>query len=573
VVRPTFVALTLLALVVPTTLAFALPPVPQVRGPSGPADVMGVWEAPFDGQAPAVNMVLLRDGKVLYWSGVEAGQNDGVFFTGTPVDAQSRVWDPATGIVSTPADPEGAAGDLFCSGQTILPDGRVLTAGGSDWQTLPGSALASADAAQQGQAQDPWPIVNGLKDARAFDPATGAWTRVADMGVGRWYPTVMELPDGSALAVSGIQNLTDPRTMDTLLETYSAGADLWHPVAGADHLLPMYPRLFVVPSGPLKGQLFYETDATLWGPFGERPEEGLWSLEQAYDPATNAWSYLGPSEFGARQHGATVMLPLDPSDGYTARLLTLGGTLQRSVVATPASEVTTLGPEGVTHAATGLLNHARWFPNGVLLPDGSVLAVGGGLIDNVVAHGQRSPPVMDAEQFDLATGQWQERASMDVPRTYHSTAILLPDGRVLSGGHVPLPMPWTAVRDDVPYEDQIAETRLQIYDPPYLFWGHRPVISEAPSRVGYGEPFKVETPNATEVQDVMLVHPGATTHAWDAAERAVVLPVERRDSDGVWVRAPPDADVAQPGDWMVFLRTHVEGKGDVPSVAAFTHLS
>lgn len=533
---------------------------------------MGRWDAPFEGQVPAVSMALLKDGRVLYWSGVEAGGNDQVFFLGQPNVAQSRIWDPATNTITTPKFAEGAAGDLFCAGLVVLADGKVLAVGGSGWRTLQESVPATIRDGMEGKTTDPWPVVDGLKDARVFDPETDTWSVAPQMLWGRWYPTLLETPEGQALAASGITNLTDPRTMAIWSETFDGASWSWMG-PGADRLLPLYPRLFFVPGGAMKGQLFYETDSTLWGPFGEHPAEALWSLEQAYDPTTQSWSYLGPSVFGARQHGATVMLPLDPADGYTARLLSFGGTLQRSVVATAASEVTTLGAAGVTHEVTAPLNHPRWFGNGVLLPDGTVLAVGGGLTDNVVAHGQRSIPVLDAEQFDPATGAWSERASMDVGRTYHSTAVLLPDGRVLAGGHVPLPVPWTAVRDNVPYQDQIAETRLQVYSPPYLFWGPRPTLTGVPAQVGYGVLFKVETPDAASLKDVMLIHPGSTTHVWDSGERAVVLPVESRDADGVWVRAPADGDVAPPGDWMVFARTHVEGKGDVPSVARFTHLS
>jgi hypothetical protein len=518
-------------------------------------------------------MVLLHDGRVLYWSGVEAGGNDDVFFTNHPESGVSRVWDPATGAVTTPTPDDGGAGDLFCAGATILPDGDVITAGGSGWTTLPNSTLWALDAALWGDPThaDPWPILWGTNDTRLFDPATSTWTHVANMSNGRWYPTLLTGADGSAIVASGIGQLTNPVDQKTALERWNDGS--WSTVSGADDLLPLYPRLFTVPGGALKGDLFYETVGTMWGPFGEEPTEATWSLEQVWDG--HHWSYVGPSVFGARQHAASVMLPLDPRDGYTARIVTFGGTLQRSVVATPASEETTIQQDGtVTHQVTGLLNHPRWHVNGVGLPDGTVLAVGGGLYDNVVVHGQPNVAVLAAEQFDPATQSWAQRAPMTVPRMYHSTAILLPDGRVLAGGHVPLPVPWTAVRDNVPYEDQIAETRLEIYSPPYLYWGARPAIQTAPSAVHYGDVFTVTVPpGSPAVTDAVLVHPGATTHAWDADQRTVVLPLVASSGTSYVFQAPPDGAVAQPGDWMLFLRHHVDGKGDVPSVARFVHLS
>ena len=555
------VALSLL-LAVPLALAAVLPQEPPF--PSDPlpgassedAALVGRWLTPFDGQVPAISMVLLNDGRVLYWGGVTADDHDHVFFFDAPHVADVAIVAPpydASSVTFLPI-PEGM-GDLFCAGLTILPDGRVLVAGGSDWRYL-GENFTG--------------FVDGVSDSWTFDPATTSWTREADMGVRRWYPTVMTTGDGDGLALSGIEHLPQPQTLSSIIERFDGSA--WRDI-DADQLLPMYPRVFTVPTGPMKGDLFYETVGTLWGPFGEHPLEATWGLERVLDKETNQWRVLGPSVFGARQHAATVMLPLDPREDHTARLLTFGGSLYRSIVATSAAEMTTLHPDGsITNEPVDPLGHPRWHVNGVLLPDGSVLAVGGGMIDNVYAHGQRSPEVLVAERFDPRTRAWETLAPMSVGRTYHSTAVLLPDARVLVGGHVPLPVPWRDVRDTMPYQSQINETRLEIFEPPYLHWGvERPVIGGAPASVAYGETFVVATPDAHRVTDAILVHPGATTHAWDVNQRAVVLPVEERGDGTLTFVAPPDGDVAMRGPWMLFLRVEVE-QGLVPSVAAFVTL-
>lgn len=559
--RQTLTLSVLVLLLVGSTLAVALPEPPFPSDPlPGPATddpaVVGKWLAPFEGHVPAISMVLLDDGRVLYWGGVEAGEHDQVFFFDAPHVADIGILSPpyTAGSATQLAPPEGM-GDLFCAGQTILPDGRVLIAGGSEWKNL----------LEEGTA-----FVDGERDAWLYVPATSSWERAPDMGVQRWYPTVMTLSSGRALAASGIEHLPQPQTLNTLLEVYDGD---WSGLEGADNLLPMYPRLFTVPSGPMKGDVFYSTVGTLYGPFGEHPAEATWSLEQALDLRTNKWTTLGPSVFGARQHAATVMLPLSPEDDYTARLLTFGGSIWRSVAATNLAEMTTLGRDGVAHTVVPPLHHPRWHVNGVLLPDGSVLAVGGGMWDNVYAHGQRSSEVLVAERFDPAAGAWEQLAPMSVGRTYHSTALLLPDGRVLAGGHVPLPVPWHDVRDNAPHQSQIAETRFEIFEPPYLHWGaERPVIAWAPASVSYGESFTVASPDAGRVVDALLVHPGATTHAWDANQRAVVLPVAATSGDNLTFVAPPDGNVATPGPWMLFLRTNVEGKGLLPSEAKFVKL-
>jgi hypothetical protein len=520
---------------------------------------VGAWESPFDGQVPAVSLALLKDGRVLYWSGVEADESDTdpshvIFFTSAPLNASSRVLDlsGASPAVSTPANQDGTGNDLFCAGQAILPDGRVLAAGGTDWRTLPDTATP----------------VRGSQHARIFDPADNAWHRAADMANWRWYPTVIEDPDGRALVASGIDVLIDPLTQVLQMEEYTPPQDRWDPVADGNNLLPLYPRLTWVPGGPLRGQLFYSTAGTLWGPFGEHPEQALWSLQQAFDGSQ--WSLLGPSLFGARQHAASVMLPISSANGYAPRFLTFGGTLQQSVVAVPLAEMADLSVNPPANTLVSPMNHARWHLNGVVLPDGKVLAVGGGLVDNVVLHGIPNQPVLEAELFDPASGTWTDMAPMQVPRMYHSTAILLPDARVLVGGHVPLPNPFKAVRDTA--NPQVVEKRLEIYDPPYLFRGARPAVEAAPASVGYGASFTVQASLPSGLHSVVLVHPGATTHAYDMAQRSVVLDVLGQVGGTLTLRAPPDALAAPPGDYMLFVNGQ-HPDGPVPSVARFVHLA
>lgn len=533
--------------------AFPHSPVPGASS-TDPA-VVGKWNASFEGQVPAISMALLKDGRILYWGGVAADNHDQVFFFDAPHIADVAILAPpydASSVTFLPI-PEGM-GDLFCAGATTLADGTLLVAGGSAWKYL---------------GEDNTGFVDGLSDSWTFDSATTSWTRQGDMSVRRWYPTIMTTSDGNGLAVSGIEHLPQPQTLVQSVESFDGA---WSTVEGADVLLPMYPRLFTVPSGPMKGDIFYETDSTLWGPFGEHPLEAMWSIEQVLDKDTNTWSPVGPSVFGARQHANTVMLPLTPADGYTARLVTLGGSIGRSQLGSNLVEMTTLGATGVTHAVVDPLHQPRWFPNTVILPDGKLLTTGGSLNDNVYVHGQRSPAVLPAESFDPATGKWTQLAPMTVDRTYHSSSILLPDGRVLVGGHVPLPVPWRDVRDNVPYESQIVETRLEIYEPAYLHWGaSRPVITNAPEAITYGQSFEVATPDASSIVDAILIHPGATTHAWDVNERAVILPVLGVDGDTLTFTAPPDGDVAMPGPWMLFLRTQAP-QGLVPSVATFVDL-
>lgn len=528
--------------------------------------VVGAWEAPFDGEVPAVNMALLADGRVLYYSGVEADESDerheATFFNAEPLWGESRILKLTDDgpEVTTPTRPHGAAGDLFCSGFVQLPDGRILAAGGTDWDTLPETTTP----------------VQGLTHARVFDPVTDTWSVAADMAHARWYPSVIETPAGEPLVVSGIENLTDPSTMVLPWETYDASADTWTGVEDADRLLPMYPRVSVVPGGPLKGDVFYNTVGTLWGPFGEHPAEATWSLQQSFDPESGAWTMHGPSLFGARQHAATIMLPLSADDGYAPEYVTFGGTLQRSLAAVPFTERIDLSGDSPVNTRAADMHEGRWHLNGVLLPTGDVLAVGGGAYDNVVVHGQENVPVMSAELYDPESDTWTELAEMEVPRMYHSTATLLPDGRVLVGGHVPLPNPFKDLRDTV--NPQVKESRFEIFDPPYMFADSRPELLTVPGAVDYHEVFGVTVKHDGPIGSVVLVKPGATTHAFDSAQRTVELEIIDSvlgpgDEHTLTLRAPPDSVVAQPGPWMLFANGLDADGNPVPSEADFVTLT
>ena len=142
-----------------------------------------------------------------------------------------------------------------------------------------------------------------------------------------------------------------------------------------------------------------------------------------------------------------------------------------------------------------------------MLADGSVLATGGNSSGAELVD--MNAGVYPAELWNPASGQWKTLASMQVTRQYHSTALLLPDGRVLSaGGGV------CGVCDEVGYLNKNAE----IFSPPYLFTkdgsgalAPRPTVSAAPGAITEGTQFTVSTPDAASIRKVALVKLGAVT--------------------------------------------------------------
>ncbi len=512
----------------------------------------GQWQAPFEGEVAAINMVLLHTGDVLYWSGVDAQEGtpaDVPFLAVAPYPSESRVLHLGNMTLSEPGVPEGI--DLFCSGQTILPDGRVLTGGGTEYHA--------------GNQDTIW-ILDGLPDARIFDPATGNWSVAESLNIGRWYPTLYPTASGDPVAASGIGRLTNPSDHWPNMETFRLHDHSWHGVEAEDQLLPLYPRMFQVAGGPLKGDHFYAGNGALWTPFGEHPQQYEWSWQRALDPETGQWTQLERTVYGARDYSPSVMLALEADRDYAPVIVGFGGALYQSSIALPVTEITDLSTDPPTLRAGANMAQGRWHNNGVLLPDNTVLAIGGADHGNVLTLGAPNNPVLALESYDITTDRWTQLAPMSVPRMYHSTAMLLPDATVLVGGHVPLPQEPTN-----PANPQVVETRLEIYEPGYLFRGERPSILEAPVSIDYDATFDLRIQNNGTLDSIMLYRPGAVTHAFDSNQRAVILEVLSQDGETVTVAAPPDAYVAPPGHYMVFAnQAHPDGA--IPSEAAWVHL-
>jgi hypothetical protein len=194
-------------------------------------------------------------------------------------------------------------------------------------------------------------------------------------------------------------------------------------------------------------------------------------------------------------------------------------------------------------------NHA----NAVLLPDGNVFLAGGNTVSswNQTQHQELL--------YNPTTNTWTGLASNDpnIQRGYHSNAVLLPDGRVLIGGDT-----GGAVVNGKTINDNGG--RLEIYDPPYLFKGARPVISSAPSAVTWGSTFPVTS--SSDVTSAVLIAPAAQTHSVDMNQRSIILPLTKTGT-GVTLTAPGQ-NAAPPGSYMLFL---LNAQG-VPSVASWVHV-
>jgi hypothetical protein len=347
----------------------------------------------------------------------------------------------------------------------------------------------------------------------------------------------------------------------------------------ASRSLPLYPRLHLLPDG----KVYYDAAGQVFNPFGEAYDEATWALAAVYDPVARTWKSLGvplgisaevPSlnlspTLGFRGSSFSTMLPLKPP--YTkAQFLSAGGILgptPGTYLATSASEINTVDTannDAFTSVATDPLKQPRWFSTAVLLPTGKVMTFSGANRDEVAAPGTGFP-IRQAEQFDPETGKWSAMASAREERTYHNTALLLPSGQVLIGGHAPISTLDT-FNFTIPggFTEDFRNPSFEIYNPPYMYWGPQPTITSVSSNFARGATVTVATPDASSIASLVLIRNTAVTHLVDGDQRTVELPITSRSNGNLQVSVPGSNAVLPPGPYMLFINKRT-AKGLQPS--------
>ncbi|MDQ3944184.1 MAG: DUF1929 domain-containing protein, partial [Actinomycetota bacterium] len=464
-----------------------------------------------------------------------------------------------------PDDPEANDGDMFCGDIASLADGRLLIMGGGDWYNEPEVAVPGDDDSSGVGV----PEVEGLRSARIFDPVTSTFIQTGNMRFHRWYPSSVTLPDGKVLVAGGatkkVKNTQASHVRRT--ETYDpATGQFMENYAGpaSETSLPLSPRLHLLPNG----KVLYAAGGQSWAPFGAAADEALYGMLQLYDPASAEWEMLKPHMLGTRDGAGSILMPLDPPYDKST-ILTFGGTLgppPGGEAGVPLSTLIRMNGEGkLTEELTRwTMLEGRWNPSAVGLPDGTVLAVGGSTTSDTTAPGS-GVPVRTVELFDLRTEAWYSMARISRDRTYHHSAVLLPDGRVLLGGHAPVS---SAVRGgDLggPFPNNDRDPSFEIFTPHYLFRGERPLIRHVQAGIRWGETFDLETRQALTADSVVLIRLGSPQHIIDSDQRTIRLAYTRH-SGRLSVTAPPNGAVAPPGYYYLFLNLMTR-RGPIPSMA------
>ena len=495
----------------------------KLSAPPNPG-VIGQWEPSFS-SGIVVHAAVLPNGKLLHWA--PSGSNPPTF---------SRLWNCVLTNGLCDPDVNGANSqdifynttDLFCSGHSFLPDGRLFAAGGSVFGTaeLGTAATTIFDVNPQ---PSPSPI------------ATSGPT----MTNGRWYPSTVTLGNGETAILSGIHCSFGQQTpcqnyeFNMIPEVLNAAGTSLRTLSSAQLFLPLFPRVHLAADG----RVFYA------GP----NSPGRW-LNTA---GTGSWGATlkpyfysqAPNFITDRDSGSSVMYDVD-------KVMIAGG----GNPPTNTCETIDLTNEVGNWTATGSMQYARRHLNLTILADGKVLATGGtmgpGFDDSCSPNA-----VHAAELWNPATGAWTTLASMANRRQYHSMAVLLIDGRVLVGGNTGSP----PTSEDCKSNDPVYQQ--EIFTPPYLFNpdgtpATRPTISYAPDTVSYASQFMVNAPNAISIAKVTMVRLSSVTHSVNMNQRINHLTFSRVGM-GLRVNTPANGNVAPPGHYMLFL---INNAG-VPSVA------
>jgi hypothetical protein len=488
---------------------------------AGAACTQGVWQVmPFNSPVRAVHAVVMKNGNVLLVAG--SGNSQDMFNTGT---FTSAVYQPKTGTfisVPTPAD-------LFCAGHVNLPDGRVLIMSGT-------KAYTAADGSHG---------YEGLKDSYIFDPSTNAYTRVNDLNVGHWYPSATELGNGDVISLGGLQ---EDSSGAVVTEYYSTSQGQWlnkNNVNQTWSFWGLYPTMILLQDG----RLFY-TGSHVFG----NGTPGSGASIYGYN-ANTITAVPGLQDKDNRDQSMSVLLP--PAQNQKV-LVMGGGNIVTNVDARRLTDVIDLKQTNPSYAAGPLLptgtrtdgtaetsTQGKMYVSAVILPDGKVLETGGALHN-------RADSVYEASIYDPNLNTFTSVATDPVARQYHSSAFLLPDGRVMAVGSNP--------------GDGSFEMRISIYSPPYLFQGGRPqVTSVANTNWGYGSTQQI-TVDSTVVK-ASLIRPEAVTHSSDPNQRYVDLPMTV-NGNTIGLNLTSNPNLAPPGWYMLF----VVGANGVPSVAKWVHV-
>jgi YVTN family beta-propeller protein len=387
--------------------------------------------------------------------------------------------------------------DMMCGGTAMLPDGRVVVNGGRNTTVL----------------------------SSIFDFRTNQWNPLQNMNDGRWYNPSVALPDGSVFTVSGWGGSNTAELWNSSSGWRRLNGIDWSAVTNRPGNVTMWhPFLMLAPNGKLFH--FGPTDTMNWvdptgvGNFGPSGQ----SVPAPYYPKDSAWAMY--------DEGRILVAGGSQNANYT----TVDGSINTSSNATYTVNLNGLTPV-ITPSSP--MAFTRQFANSVILPNGEVMVIGG----NTTGIGfNDTGSILTPEIWNPQSAAWRTLADIAVPRNYHSLALLLPDGRVWSGGG-------GLGGNAADHQD------AQIYTPSALFSPNgslatRPKITQGPDRIGLGSNFTVR--GTSGLTKFALIRMAAQTHSVSTDLRYLSLPFTESSSGVYTVTSRSNRNVMLPGYWMLF---------------------
>ena len=475
------------------------PWVPPVTGRADlAANIGGQWGEVMTWPHTPVSIANLPDGRLLTWSGSQPEH--------WPAAEQTyaATYDPASGAIDPYFNDNH---NVFCSELLSLNDGRVFAIGGR----------------------------NVTEKTSTFDPISNSWSVEDDMDYGRWYPTAVTMPDDSVFVAVGLA--------DRYPELWQAGLG-WQTLTGIDLQAPMmdfgtrvngadmWPLLHLAPNGTI---LHYGA------------VDQMHSINLA---GSGSITPVGSASYGWYPKEATAIMYDE------GKVLVSGGSVAINDGASVANAATVdMNGNSPIISSVDPMSFARQYSNEVMLPTGEVLVIGGNSSGRKFSD---DGTILEAEAWDPTTETWATWNTMDVPRNYHSTALLLPDGRVFSGGGG-----YAAGNPDHPS----THTDAQLFSPPYLFNANgslasRPSITSAPDQIFNGESFELRT--SSRVDRFTAIRLSATTHTMNTGLRFLEFDFTAQGNNRYTLTPHQNTNVLVPGYWMLFA---LDANG-VPSEAA-----
>ncbi|MBV8869884.1 MAG: DUF1929 domain-containing protein [Acetobacteraceae bacterium] len=480
-----------------------------------------------------VSAAALPNGKLLTWA-----SNQPFFFEGDiGQDASTTytsLYNPATNSVEESGQTSMMA-DMFCSGVAYLTDGRIMVNGGSS-----------------------------SSHTALYDPRTDSWASDAPMNIARGYNSTVTLSDGRAFTIGGSWAGGAGANKDG--EAWTSGQG-WATTAIPDKSIladdPLDDEQGYVEFGDDHAWLFAASGGRVFQA-GPSPQmnwfttTGQGSATPAGNRADDPYSINGVAVMYApgkilKAGGAQSYTDASDTASVTGADAAANATASAYVIDITAG-LTNPGVNTATVTKVWPMAYPRAFANGVVLPNGGVLVVGGQTHAHVFYDDNS---VLTPELYNPATLQFTPMAPMTTPRNYHSVALLMPDGRVFSGGG-------GLCGDGCAYNHPDGA----FFSPPYLFQADgvtpapRPALAQAPTEAHLGTAVTVATSGPVAAFD--LIRMAATTHVVNTDQRRVPLAFAPGPSTYTYTLSlPADPGVVVPGYWMLFA---IDANG-VPSVA------